>query len=234
MAKHIDGHDTLGAFEELKEEYDNKNFSFRGTKFKVKGNFTDFVDTTAVFNSSIKHINLFTKKYKGDKCEVFNLSNGAFFESVNPLRTEELEKQKLEPLKIPMKILISENLDSISENGFNNYDLGVLEKKVQEAYMIKKEINNFSQIKNSSFDNFKKNLLVLLQNILFKEYFCKDDLIDILMNFTYHIMGYVFYFTNLKVINNPKKHIKVLTKNISLQYEKLVDGYLKELEEIKK
>lgn len=224
---HADDHDTLGAFEDLDKEIDKTNFSFRGSKFTIPGNFVDFVETTAVFKASINHINYFSKLYKDESVNVYNLSNGALFENILPLKTEDINLEN--SIEKSSKI-IKDYFISISEDGLNENDKKRLEKKLSEAKEILKYIEQFSKIKNGSFENFRKNLILLLQNILFKEYQCKDDLIDILMNFTYHNLHYVFYFINLKKVDNPKKHIKILTNNISLQYKRFVEGYIKELE----
>ena len=63
----------------------------RKTVLNVKGNLRDKVVTMPLFTMSITLMNLQTRKYKSNEQQVFNLSDGAYFDNTTPLRLETVE-----------------------------------------------------------------------------------------------------------------------------------------------
>ena len=203
------------------------SYSFRNSFIKIKGNFIPEVNTLPVFKTSISHINIFTNKYKDlNNSEIYNLSNGAYFENIIPLKTEDIVINNFE--KIDKSSLCKEFktfFDSISEDFFNDQDNKYIKEKIEDAMKLKMKLQNFRAVKNSSIENFK-NSLHLLHEELCKTYAC-NDLQRILSNYFNNNIHYIFHLLNIQNISNPKKHIKELQKLFYLQLNKIVEEYIK-------
>ncbi|MBL0707441.1 MAG: motility associated factor glycosyltransferase family protein, partial [Sulfurimonas sp.] len=63
----------------------------RKTALRVRGNFRDTVVTVPLFTMSIRLMNLQTKKYRSKDQNIYNLSDGAYFEDTTPLRVDTVE-----------------------------------------------------------------------------------------------------------------------------------------------
>lgn len=218
--------DYAGSFNTNNLEIEN-SFSFRNSFMKIKGNFIDEINTLPLFKISIDHINLFTKRYKHlHNSPIYNLSNGAYFEDINPLKTKEINTEKFE--EINKKALYKEFktfFDSISEDFFNDEDNNFNKEKIEDVMKLKMKLQNFRAIKNSSIENFKSSLH-LLHEELCKPYVC-NDLQRILSNYFNNNIHYIFHLLNIQNISNPKKHIKELQKLFYLQLNKIVEEYIK-------
>lgn len=215
-----------GSFNTNNLEIEN-SFSFRNSFVKIKGNFIDEINTLPLFKISIDHINLFTKRYKHlHNSHIYNLSNGAYFEDIYPLKTKEINTEKFEVIN--KKALYKEFktfFDSISEDFFNDEDNKYIKEKIEDAMKLKMKLQNFRAIKNSSIENFKSSLH-LLHEELCKHYVC-NDLQRILSNYFNNNIHYIFHLLNIQNISNPKKHIKELQKLFYLQLNKIVEEYIK-------
>jgi len=73
---------------DLKKAEESDAVSLRGTEFLIKGNFLEEVPTLPVFDMSIYMVNEFTKKFKKDYQNIYNLSNGAYFNNTIPTRSD--------------------------------------------------------------------------------------------------------------------------------------------------
>ena len=216
-----------GSFNTKNLENLENSYSFRNSFIKIKGNFIDEINTLPLFKISIDHINLFTKRYKHlHNLPIYNLSNGAYFEDIQPLKIKEIHTEKFE--EINKKALHKEFktfFDSISEDFFNDEDTKNIKEKIEDAKKLKIKLQNFKAVKNSSIENFK-NSLHLLHEELCKAYAC-NDLQKILSNYFNNNIHYVFHLLNIQNISNPKKHIKELQKLFYLQSNKIIEEYIK-------
>jgi hypothetical protein len=216
-----------GNFNVNNSEVLENSFSFRNSFIKIRGNFIDEINTLPLFKISIDHINLFTKRYKClHNSEIYNLSNGAYFEDIKPLKIKEIDTTNFK--EIDKKALHKEFksfFDSISENSFNDEDTELIKQKIEDAMKLKIKIKNFKLVKNSSIENFK-NSIHLLHEELCKSYSC-NDLQRILSNYFNNNIHYIFHLLNIQNISNPKKHIKELQKLFYLQLNKIVEEYIK-------
>ena len=219
--------DYVGSFNVDNKTSMKNNYSFRNNLIKIKGNFISEVNTLPVFKTSISHINIFTNKYKDlHNSEIYNLSNGAYFENIIPLKTEDIAINNFE--KIDKSFLYKEFktfFDSISENFFNNEDNELIKNKIEDAKKIKIKLESFKIIKNSNIENFKNSLHILHEELC-KNYVC-NDLQKILSNYFNNNIHYVFHLLNIENISNPKKHIKELQKIFYLQLNKIIEEYIK-------
>ena len=212
----------------VSEEKTKENFELRKNKIKIKGNFVDEVETLSLFKSSIEHINLFTKKYKKNgETKIYNLSNGAYFDETIPLRVENIDTSIL--INIDKKVLKEELVsyfNDISSSGFTSEDLEYNEEKLNDAIRLKEKLDSFYIGKKySNANSFREVLHKIQEELLNSSYLCRD-LQKIILNYTEYNLHYIFYFTNLKNINNPKKHIKQLFRILNTQINRIISEYM--------
>ncbi|WP_428024402.1 6-hydroxymethylpterin diphosphokinase MptE-like protein [Arcobacter sp.] len=226
---HIEGHSGSSAFNKLKdlEDSNDKNYSFRKNTILVKGNFLPEVKSVPVFKTCIDTFSQFTEMYKDSFNKVFNLSNGAYLNGATPLKIEDIDLSnftKKEPKTIKEELFNS--LASISEAGYNNKDLEKLNLKLSGVKKIKKSLEQFQKIKKyKDFEEYKGQLINLIQNILFEKHHC-EDLQSILINYSSHNLHHIFYLFDLDSETDKKKYIYEINKNLCTQLNKIVDTYV--------
>jgi hypothetical protein len=207
-----------------------ENFDMRKNIIKVKGNFLDQIDTLPAYKISIDHINMFTKIFLSEDLNIYNLSNGAYFDNVKPLKTNDLICTDFTNLNLfEKKKEIKSIFSSISENSFNEEDKVYNEAKLRDAKKIKEKLDKFYSVKASSVEEFK-NMIFILHEELCLPYSC-TDLQKISNSYYNRTVNYIFHMFNLRNLTNTKKHIKKLQKLFILQISKIVDEYINILEE---
>lgn len=221
---HIDGHTSLS--NDFVDEDDNKITLKKGL-LEVKGNFRPVVNTTPNFVMSINSLNLISKAFLRENTIVYNLSDGAYFEGIKPLKIEDIDIVSFETLE---KNVINKNiiksLDKLTEIGFNEFDYEVNELKLEDAGILKEKIEEFFKIKDSSLLVYEDRLGKLINDICFSTFRC-SDLQKVLFNFILHNIHYIYYLINIKSLENPKKHLKNINRILSKQFLKLIDTYIK-------
>ena len=222
--------DYIGTFSTdiLKDSLDK--FDMRKNTIRVKGNFLDQIDTLPAYKISIDHINMFTKEYLSEDLNIYNLSNGAYFDNVKPLKTNDLICTDFTNLNLSEKKKeIKTILSSISENSFKEEDIVYNEAKLKDAKKIKEKLDKFNSVKVSSVEEFK-NMIFILQEELCLPYSC-TDLQKISNSYYNRTVNYIFYMFNLRNLTKTTKHIKKLQKLFILQISKIVNEYINILEE---
>jgi hypothetical protein len=229
---HFDGYNQESQFNADRKVSINE-FSMRKNVMKVKGNLRDEVETMAVFNISIKQLDSFTRLYNPDnEIKIYNLSDGAYFKDIEPLIIESLDMSKYDDIdKINLGTEIKDVINTVSSNKFSEEDISFMEERFADAKRLKEVVNNLLVgLKHSSVEKY----LVCLENLDSefekKDYKC-DDLNIIALNYCRYNLPYIFYFLNLKNLDNPKAHIKKLNKKLNVQINKIIDAYIKMLEE---
>jgi len=224
---HIEGHSGSNAFNKLKdlEDSDDKNYSFRKNTIIVKGNFLPEVKSIPVFKTNIDTFAQFTEMFKDSSYKVYNLSNGAYLADTIPLKIEDINLSNF--TKKESKTFRSELYNSflnISEAGYNKADLERLNLKLSGVKKIKKAIEQFQKIKKyKDFEEYKGQLINLIQNILFEKLPC-EDLQSVLINYSSHNLHHIFYLFDLDSDN--KKYNYEINKNLLTQLNKIVDTYV--------
>lgn len=211
----------------INENSNLENFSIRKNKIVVKGNFLKEVETLSLYKASIEHINMFTKRYKKDsETKIYNLSNGAYFEDTIPLKTEDIDSQTLIDIdKNNLKQELLNCFNQISSNEFTSEDMEYNEQKLKDAVRLKEKLDSFyigKKYPNAA--SLRAVLHQIQEELLDSSYLCKD-LQRIILNYLEYNLHYVFYFTNLKNIDNPKKHIKQLFKILNSQINRIISEY---------
>lgn len=199
--------------------------SISDTVLQVKGNFKDSVSTTPLLATSIPKLNGYTTRFKSDQQNIYNLSDGAFFEQTIPLNISDINLVDL--YKTNLKSQLLEIFDSYSFSELSADELNQLDKKWHQIKEFHNLIENFSNGASSNIDNFLQNYTTLMQNILSSD---ESELREILTIYFLGIASTVIDMFNTKELNNHKKHTKKMKKIISTQLYRLIELYEEELE----
>lgn len=225
---HIDGHSGADAYTELKDEEDSslENYSYKKNTIRIKGNFQESVKSTPSFKTSVDSFTFFSKNFKQNDVNVYNLSDGAYLYATTPLKIENIDTSKLEKKDSQIKNLIEKDLIKISDIGYSKDDLENINLKISNIKKVKKALDNFFKIKNySKFKDYENNLIVTLETLLFNQN--KDNnLKRILANFCQHVIPFVFHLFN---VNDEKRNLSFIyemNKVLNIQLNKLVNTYL--------
>lgn len=216
ISKNVDENSTL------------ENFNLRKNKMIVKGNFLDEVETLSVFKASIEHMNMFTRKYKRfGETKIYNLSNGAYLEETIPLKPENIDVSMFEDLdKNLLNEVMHDNFTTISSNEFTAEDIEYNELKLEHALKLRDKLDSFYiGRKYPNSNSFRSVLHEIQEELLNSSYSC-SDLQKIILNYCNYNLHYIFYFTNLRNIDNPKKHIKQLFKIFNFQVNRIIAEYI--------
>lgn len=221
---HIDGYHNEFGNDTLKE-IKNNTFSFRKSTFTIKGNFKETVKTFAAYSGSINVFNKITKKFKNN-ANIYNLSDGAYFEETTPLRIDDIKIGDFEKFD-KNKFLASyhKNLIDNSEIGLNENDKQIIEQKIDEAKKIKVTIEKFFNSKDSNLEVYESRLSLLINEICYSKKIC-FELQSILSTYNVDNFHYIYYLLNMKGLENPKKHIKAINKILKMQLLKIVNLYI--------
>ncbi|WP_324171541.1 6-hydroxymethylpterin diphosphokinase MptE-like protein [Sulfurimonas sp.] len=222
---HAKDHHRSNSIDISKADEIQTSVSISKTVLHVKGNFKDIVFTTPLLESSIPRMNSFTNKFKSDKQNIYNLSDGAFFEQTISLNTKDINLTDLNKNQLKSQLLDIFNSYSFTE--LSSDESNELEKKsnqIKEFYIL---IVNFSQSASSNIDAFLQNYITLMQNIL-NSY--ESELREILTIYFLSIASTVIDMFNTKELTNHKKHTKKMKKIISTQLYRLIEPYEKKLD----
>ncbi len=195
-------------------------YGLRTGNFEVKGNFDKKVKTTALFSSSIFHINQILSN-KDESLKIYNLSeHGAYFNNTIPKNVESIKLTN---------ILQKDKLREDINKKLREYSINSLCKKEKES--LQKEIEYIKNIlktdlvilKDYNFNCYKEFFL-LVKEILIKitSFRQKDNSLTILINNHAQIM-----FNYLNYIFNDAKLKKELNK-----VQKIKKVYFEHLEEL--
>lgn len=190
----------------------------------VRGNFSDQVFTTPLFDASINVLNNLTKKYKSSKQKVYNLSNGAYFENTIPYLIDNVPISNYQVNVHDVKV---QNLKDI----FLCYSqCGITEEEEKLFIAIKERllrqqalIHTFGTEKFVTLEKFYRAFVRLGTELVDINSDYGKDMLDVNLNYFSHIGSYIGDFENTKELNNPKRHIKKLQKIIAGQLEKILD-----------
>jgi hypothetical protein len=135
-----------------------KNDMVRGIDYDrdiiwVKGNFKDEVPTTMLYKSIIEEIDITLKKFPNVK--VYNLSNGAYFESTIPLSTDNAVMEETVSDKNAIQQEILNILRTISKKDLTRLEISQFDRELKVSKKLSK-INVQSNFKKE-FEKIKQN-----------------------------------------------------------------------------
>ena len=176
---------------------------------KVKGNFQDEVQATLTFDKSINTINNFTRFYKKDFQQVYNLNDGAYLNEFKPTQVKEVNIDKFETLdKKVLQDRLLKALAKKSENKMSKEELDSMRRRLEYVDELIQKIEAHRYPKSFNSKSYQNQLLQLTLDIL-DEYDSEAwDLHTIYLSYLNFILPFIFDMLNTKDIKNEKRYIK--------------------------
>lgn len=229
---HLEGH-THSKSLDIKHKLDlEEDINYHETVLTTKGNFLDEIPTTPHFIASLMEIKGIVRNLQKEYQHSFNLSDGAYISNTTPMKSEDVEIDKLPQLnKKQLFKDLKTTFESASEVGLTQEEYKEIEQRVVHANNILKRINKFKTLKFSTIDQYHYDLLGLFIDILTENDVEEaKDTNNIITLYIQMISGYLFDFINTKEIDNPKRHMKKLNKLLVSQLTRVVTYYKEFLE----
>lgn len=198
----------------------DQNISLNKSTLYVKGNFKERVSTTPLLAMSIPKINYFTSTLKQKTQEVFNLSDGAYFEQTTPLLTKDYSPKK--PNNALNKEKALHYLNSISQNKLTQADKKLLFDKKLILSTYKLAIQEFQESATSDDITFTRAYTKMLNAIFNSQ---ESELREILVVYILNTSTFIVDFFNTKELENQKKHIKKMKKMVHKNIKEILDMY---------
>jgi hypothetical protein len=164
----------------------SNSINFQNNIIYVKGNLQEKVPTFMEYTEMIEHLNhklqLLDKSYK-----IYNLSDGAYFKNITPLKIENLLLENSADIdKIMLKDFLLSSLKQINKQQLNSLDI----KEIQKERKILKKLSSFNHIEDF-FTNFKNLEKTISYSIV----------INILDNYFKLILPYYTFLKNKQDAN---------------------------------
>ncbi len=230
---HAEGHESAKDKSGLVDIQESDSVSLRGSELYVKGNFTDRVSTTPLFDMSRIMVNSFTNKYKQEYQKIYNLNNGAYF--INTVAKKSAEINLSQTHKVKNTKLIAEIKEFCTTHASATMDENekrAFDERVEDALHKKELILNFANQKSPSIGQFQKSFNATAEQLIVTPSNSFNELAQIYIIYLENIGGYIGDFFNTSSLDNPKRNIKHFQKIIATQFLKIVDKYLNGLKEI--
>lgn len=197
----------------------------------MQGNFLEKVPTFASYKISIMQVEIFTSMLKHFNQTIYNLSNGAYLNGCDPLKIEDYNWEKLEPLA---NTTLTEDLNNffktISSDDFNDEDKGQLKYQIKEAKKLEKIIKQHQKKKFVDAEAYLNTLAKLSWDLSDMEYKTHSDLAQVYYEYFPIVLSYIFDLFNTKDLDNPNKHVTKINAILVKQLLKISELYITKLE----
>ncbi|MBL1243426.1 MAG: motility associated factor glycosyltransferase family protein [Sulfurimonas sp.] len=233
-ATHTEEHIQSKKLDLEKTDIVEDTFTMNTSTVQTQGNFQEKVTTTSNFLISINNINLFTTQLQTADQKTYNLNDGAHFNKTIPTSVDSIDMSKFEILnKENIHNDICSSLKNISQRGLSDSEYKNLESLIEDAQEKKAIIQKFQTAKitanvekyKSRFSSFMDNILPSANNIQ------TNSITLIYLFYIKYIVTYLFDILNTKELEHPKKHIQLLTENITRVLIEIEDKYEEILKE---
>jgi hypothetical protein len=207
----------------------NSNFgSLTQTLFEVKGNLLERVPTTSVLKTSIERLDSGTDAFKQEDQQIYNLSNGAYFEGTIPMKIDSLDMNRLSPIdKDTNRQQLYNFFDQISDATYFARHRTILTSKLELARELKKVIMDYeTKVFLNETEYFRGIHELMLELGGDKKSVLEEDLYNIFSLYFRLVMGYISDMFNTKELTNEKRHIKKINALLIKQLHKIIDRYI--------
>ena len=203
---------------------------------KVKGNFQEECLATLTFYKSIVAINNFTKVYKKEYQNIYNLNDGAYLEGCTPTYIRDIDVDSFEEIdKGCYRDILQKELTRKSSNIVSEEELLSMRKRLTSVQKLVKVLEKSQHAQSFNRTLYKSQLLGLTLDILDEHDSEAVDLHNTYLSYLHFILPFIFDMLNTQNIKNEKRHIKkvhkLLVKNcleIAKYYEKDVEKFFEE------
>ncbi|MDX1809330.1 MAG: 6-hydroxymethylpterin diphosphokinase MptE-like protein [Sulfurospirillaceae bacterium] len=229
---HAGGHLNENSQANTKDAASSEVVSLRDSEFIIKGNFQDLVPTTPLFEMSIHVLNDFTKRFKQAYQNIYNLSDGAYFTDTIPTKSDTVD---LSSYGNKNSVVLKEELhDFFMKNASKEMDedeRNAFEERIKETKDKREMVLKFAGQRYPSMDQFREAFVETAGHLISTQDEKTSELAGIFIIYLENIGGYIGDFFNTENIENPKRNIKHFQKIIVSQLLKIIDKYLRILEE---
>ena len=203
---------------------------------KIKGNFEEERMATLTFHKSIVAINNFTKVYKKEYQNVYNLNDGAYLEDFIPTYIKDIDLDALEDIdKVLYKEILQKELTRKSSHSVSEEELLSMKRRLSYVQELAKKIEKSEQPQSFNRSLYKSQLLGLTLDIL-DEYDSEAvDLHNTYLSYLNFILPFIFDMLNTQNMKNEKRYIKKVHKllvqhclEIAKHYEEHVEMFFEE------
>jgi len=209
---------------EIEDVFSKKEtLSYKEDLFEIEGNFTKKVYTTAHFYSSVSVINRYMPKFKKEFQKIYNLSDGALFNTAAPLHAKDIGN--LEALLDNTKKELKDFLLTNAEKELNATDKKQLKGKLTHAESLYKQLKE-QQINNRDAKEYAQNIskIITKERALYKY-----ELARVLDSYLYYILNFVY--NHLHNNNSDLKEFYKIDKLLKNQLYQLISYYTQALKE---
>lgn len=206
-------------------------FGLRDGLITIKGNLIDNVESTSLFYSSLRFVNLFLAS-KNENTNVYNLSyHGAYFNNTIPTRIDEIDTSNFDLLKSNQKdIFLSLKNSSKEEIKDTEKNYFLLQINVLEE-LLNVDIKKFEKIKMNTYDSFV-NEVNKITNLIIEKGYQNDSVGSIINNYLMLVLPYLnHYFNDVKVKKEGKK-VEEIQKVFVSQFKQIIIDYISFLKEL--
>ncbi len=201
----------------------------------IKGNLLDQVPSTAAYQLSIQQLDYFTQYYKAKNQNAYNLSNGAYFQDIQPININDHNWNNFPKIdKCSLSTSLHELLLAIGSAEFRNEDKETILYQIKEAKKLNKRILKHQKIKHTNVGKYLNTLAKLFWDLSDMDYKTNSDLAQVYYEYFQTIQSYIFDLFNTMELEKPDKHIQKIDTlliqqllKISTLYITKLEGYLK-------
>lgn len=214
QAKGVENHDTASLDPAISMSY-------------IKGNLQERIPTTPAYKISIEQLNYFSQYYKSDTQNVFNLSNGAYFNGVQPLYIDEYDWNQFTDIdKTALPDSLNKLFRDIGSAEFREEDREALLYQIAEAKKLKKQILKHQKTKYNDVSKYFNALATLYWELGDIENKTNSDLAQVLYEYFQTVQSYIYDLFNTQNLENPKTHIIEIDKILVKQLLKITNTYI--------
>ncbi len=231
---HASGHNSANGKSKLQKADESDSLSLRESELEIKGNFSQTVPTTPLFDMSRRLIDTFGGKYIQTHQKVYNLNHGAYFIHTTPTHAKDVD---LTSSQIITETILHKIQKFFTQNASAIMDIDekeALKERVEDTLKKKQRIQEFAQQKMPTMSQFHNYFSTLGEELIASPSQHFNELAQVYIIYLENIGGYIGDFFNTQNIKNPKKHIKKFQKILISQFLKIADKYLESLEKINK
>jgi hypothetical protein len=207
------------------------NLGYLSAVVKTKGNFQDEVYATLTFDKSIQVIKSFSKNYKKDFQNIYNLSDGAYLEGFEPTKISDVDIDAFESIdKTTYQKEFLKSIKNMSSNSMSKEELSSMKRRHEYAKSLISKIENAKSPQAFNKTLYQSQVLSLTLDIL-DEYDSEAwDLHNTYLSYLSFILPFVFDMLNTKNIKNEKRHIKKVHKLLIKYCLEIVEHYEEHVE----
>ena len=223
---HIDTHSFVDQVDLQREEALEDAVDLKKSLLEIRGNFTDKITTSVLFDTYIYEFSILVDHYKKPYQQVYNLSEGAYLKDTIPLHPEDFDIMKSEKIdKVDLYNKVFKVFENFSAKELTSEEKKHLDSRLEYAEKVRSTLARYQNRKYANIDEYQYHLIGLIIELLGSEEEQTLDLSMIYQNYFQYIMSFIFDMLNTRELENPKHKIKKIHKILIEQLSKIEKVY---------